>query len=69
MAREDVEVDQLGADAVEAFLADYVRDRGRLPTAGVLPPLLDYLRQDGVVAPTPAAPRSALDRLLADYRA
>jgi hypothetical protein len=59
---------ELDADAVMAFLAAHVKDRGRLPTAGVLP-LLDYLRAEGVVAPESAALVSALDRLIADYRA
>jgi site-specific recombinase XerD len=68
MEREGVDVDQLDDRAVNAFLTDHVKDRGRLPTAGVLP-LLDYLRAEGVVAPESAAPLSALDRLIADYRA
>jgi hypothetical protein len=68
MEREHVDVDQLDADAVMAFLAAHVKDQGRLPTAGVLP-LLDYLRAEGDVAPESAAPVSALDRLIADYRA
>ena len=68
MEREDVDVDQLDADAVMAFLAAHVKDRGRPPTAGVWP-LLDYLRAEGVVAPQSAELRSALDRLIADYRA
>jgi hypothetical protein len=68
MEREHVDVDQLDADAVMAFLAAHVKDQGRLPTAGVLP-LLDYLRAEGHVAPESAAPVSALDRLIADYRA
>jgi hypothetical protein len=41
MQREELDVGQLNADAVKAFLAAHVMDRGRLPTAGVLP-LLDY---------------------------
>jgi hypothetical protein len=67
MARGHVEVETLDGDAVRAFLAAYVRDRGRLPTASVRP-LLDYLRAQGVVAPESAAPMSALERLLAEYR-
>jgi integrase len=66
MARGHVEVETLDGDAVRAFLAAYVRDRGRLPTASVRP--LDYLRAQGVVAPESAAPMSALERLLAEYR-
>lgn len=68
MAREDVDVGQLDDRAVKAFVAAYVKDRGRLPTASVVP-LLDYLRREGVVAPEPAGPVTALDRLIADYRA
>ena len=68
MEREELDVGQLDADAVKAFLAAHVKDRGRLPTAGVLP-LLDYLRAEGDVAAEPAPPLSALDRLIADYRA
>jgi hypothetical protein len=68
MEREDVDVDQLDGGVVRAFLAAHVKDRGRLPTAGVLP-LLDCLRAEGEVAAEPAAPVSALDRLIADYRA
>ncbi len=67
MDREGLDVDQLNCGAVEAFLAAHVRAHGHLPTAGVMP-LLDYLRIEGVVTPEPAAPRAALDRLLADYR-
>src|SRR4051812_21288158 len=64
MEREDVDVDQLDADAVTAFLAAHVKDRGRRPTAGVWP-LLDYLRAEGVVAPESAG---CYRRLIADYR-
>lgn len=68
MERQDVDVDQLDDGVVEAFLADHVKDRGRLPTASVLP-LLDYLRTERFAAPEPAEPRTPLDRLIADYRA
>lgn len=68
MEREELDVNQLNGDAVTAFLAAHVKDRGRLPTAGVLP-LVDYLRAAGVLGPEPAQPQSALDRLIADYRA
>jgi hypothetical protein len=67
MEREGVDVDQLDDRAVNAFLTDHVKDRGQLPTAGVLP-LLDYPRAEGAVAPESAALRSALDRLIADYQ-
>jgi integrase len=68
MEREDVDVDQLDADAVTAFVAAHVRDRGHRPTASVLP-LMEYLRRERVVASEPGAPLSALDRLIAGYRA
>jgi integrase len=68
MAREDVAVDRLDGAAVNAFLAAHVKDRGRLPTASVVP-LLDHLPGEGVAAPGPAGPLTPLDRLIADYRA
>jgi hypothetical protein len=61
MEREELDFDQLDAGAVKAFLAAYVKDRGHLPTASVLP-LLDYLRAEGVLAPEPS------ERLIGDYR-
>ncbi len=68
MAREDVAVEQLDDRAVEAFVAAHVADRGRLPTASVVS-LLWYLRAEGVVAPQAPGPLTALDRLIAGYRA
>jgi hypothetical protein len=68
MEREGVDVDQLDHRAGQRVSHRYVKDRGRLPAAGVLP-LLDHLRREGVVAPESTAPLSALDRLIADYRA
>jgi site-specific recombinase XerD len=67
MEREDVDAGRLDADAVRAFVAAHVSDRGRRPTASVVP-LVEYLRREGVVASEPAALPSALDRLIADYR-
>ena len=67
MDREDVDVDRLDGNVVRAFLAAYVKDHGGLPTASVVP-LLDYLRTEGVLAAEAAAPLTALDRLIGDYR-
>jgi hypothetical protein len=67
MEREDVDVDQLDGGVVRAFLAAHVKDHGRLLTASVMP-LLDYPRTEGVLAPEAAAPLTALDRFIADYR-
>ena len=67
MARAELTVDQLDRGAVTAFLADHVADRGRLPTASVVP-LLEYLRGEGVVGPEPVGPLTALDRLVGEYR-
>jgi hypothetical protein len=67
MERQDADVDHLDGGVVKAFLADHVKDRGRLPTASVLP-LLDYLRTERFAAPEPAEPRTPLNQLIADYR-
>lgn len=67
MAREELAVDQLDDGAVKAFLGEHVKDRGRLPTASVMP-LLEYLRSEGVVALEPVGPLTALDRLVNEYR-
>lgn len=67
MDREDVDVEQLDDDVLKAFLADHVDQFGRLPSAGVMP-LLDYLRNEGVIAPGPARRRAPLDRFLDEYR-
>jgi site-specific recombinase XerD len=63
----DVDVGQLDDEVVRAFLADYVRQYGHLPTAGVMP-LLDYLRTEGLVAPERVRPPSPLDRFVGEYR-
>jgi hypothetical protein len=57
MERDALEVDQLTAAAVRAFLAEYRSTRGRLPTASVWPPL-EYLRVAGAVPPEPRATAS-----------
>jgi hypothetical protein len=67
MEREALEVDQLTADVVSAFLAEYRSVRGRLPTASVWP-LLEYLRAEGAVPPEPCASASPFEQLLSEYR-
>ena len=67
MEREALEVDQLTAAAVRAFLAEYRSIRGRLPTASVWP-LLEYLRVAGAVPREPRATASPLERLVGEYR-
>ena len=57
----------LDDDVLKAFLADHVDQFGRLPSAGVMP-LLDYLRNEGVIAPGSARRRAPLDRFLDEYR-
>jgi hypothetical protein len=66
MAREALEVDQLTAAAVSAFLGEYRSIRGRLPTASVWP-LLEYLRAEGAVPPEPRATASQLEQLVDEY--
>jgi site-specific recombinase XerD len=66
MEREALEVDQLTAAAVSAFLGEYRSIRGRLPTASVWP-LLEYLRAEGAVPPEPRATASPLERLVDEY--
>ncbi len=68
MDRKDVDVDQLNDEVLQAFLADHVAEHGHLPSAGVMP-LLDYLREEAVVAPEPARRLAPLERLLDEYRA
>ena len=67
MDRQDVVVEQFNNDALKAFLADHADEYGHLPSAGVMP-LLDYLRDEGVLAPEPARRPSPLDRFIDRYR-
>lgn len=67
LEREKLAVDQLDATAVGTFLAEYRRDRGRLPTASVWP-LLEHLRAEGVVPSEPSAAATPVDTLLGEYR-
>jgi site-specific recombinase XerD len=67
MQREGLMVDDLNAARVSAFIADYRRDAGRLPSASVWR-LLDYLRADGAVAAERPAALTVVERLVGDYR-
>lgn len=67
MDREELKVEQLNDDVLEAFLADHVAEHGHLPSAGVMP-LLEYLRGEGVVPPEPARRLTLIDRFLDEYR-
>ena len=52
---------------LKAFLTDHVDNSGHLPSAGVMP-LLQYLRDEGVIAPGRTARHAPLDRFLDEYR-
>jgi hypothetical protein len=53
LERNALAVDQLTAEAVSGFLAEYRDDRGRLPGASAWP-LLKDLRAEGAVPPEPS---------------
>ena len=69
MAGQEIEAAQLSSTTVEEFLAAW-RDTGsgRVPGARSFAPLLDYLRDEGVVAVPEPAPATALDELIGRYR-
>ena len=69
MAIEDVKLEQLGSEAIDAF-ARARRTDGfqRVPSRSSLLLLLDYLRDAGVVAEEVTAPSSVLDRMVDEYR-
>jgi hypothetical protein len=67
MERDALAVDQLTAEPVSSFLAEYRGDRGRLPTASVWP-LLEYLRAEGAVPPEPPAVVVPVEQLVGEYR-
>jgi len=69
MAESGIEVRELNAELVQAFVACR-RGQGqrRVPTPRSFVLLLDYLRETGVVDADPVTPRSPLDELLAEYR-
>jgi integrase/recombinase XerD len=68
LERNALAVDQLTAEAVSSFLAEYRADRGRLPGASVWP-LLEHLRAEGAVAPEPPAVVAPVERWVGEYRA
>jgi integrase/recombinase XerD len=53
---------------VQAFLTDRGVGRRRTPTLKAMKPLLEWLFVQRVIGTDPAAPREAMDELLADYR-
>jgi site-specific recombinase XerD len=67
MERQDVDVERLTDGVLKMFLADHVDEHGHLPSAGVMP-LLDYLRDEGLVPPEPARQLAPLERFLDEYR-
>jgi len=69
MAREELGAAQLCGAAVEEFLAALrAAGCGRVPTGRSFAPLLDYLRDEGVIAVAEPAPATALDELIGCYR-
>jgi hypothetical protein len=66
LERNALAVDQLTAEPVSSFLAEYRVDRGRLPGASVWP-LLEYLRAEGAVAPEPPAVVAPVAQLVGAY--
>lgn len=70
MVVEELEPSQLTPAAIESFRSAR-RDAGyrRVPGVRSFEPLLDYLRSEGVLTLETAAPATAVDQLVADYRA
>src|SRR5215207_5637790 len=66
---QDLGVAKLTPGIAQQFL-DHRRVTGqrRVPTLAALAPLLDHLRDQGVLAPEPPAVLTARDELLAGYR-
>jgi len=67
LERNALAVDQLTAEAVSSFLAEYRSDRGRLPGASAWP-LLEYLRAEGAGPPEPSALLAPVEQLVREYR-
>ena len=67
LERNALAVDQLTAEALSSFLAEYRDARGRLPGASVWP-LLEYLRSEGAVPAEPPAVAAPVEQLLGEYR-
>jgi hypothetical protein len=63
MQRHALAVDQLSNEEARAFLAEYRRDRGDLPSASVWP-LLEYLRAEGAVAHEPPRTVTPVEQLV-----
>lgn len=68
MAGQEIEAAELGGTAVEKFLAAQ-RAAGcrRVPGSRCFTPLLDYLRDEGVIGAPEPAPATALDELVGRY--
>ena len=60
-------VDQLTAEAISTFLAEYRVDHGRLPGASVWP-LHEYLRAEGAVPQEPPEVVAPVEQLIGEYR-
>jgi hypothetical protein len=67
LERNALAVDQLTAEAVSSFLAEYRDACGRLPGASVWP-LLEYLRSEGAVPAEQPAVVAPVEQLLGEYR-
>lgn len=67
MDQRDVAVAQLDREMIGRFLADHLRERGNLPSNSAWS-LLEYLDGLGVLVPRPLPARSAVDRLVDEYR-
>ena len=69
MAWQEIEAAQLSGPQVEEFLAAR-RAEGcrRVPQPRSFSPLLDYLRDQGIIAAPEPAPASAVDELIGHYR-
>jgi hypothetical protein len=63
LEHNELAVDQVTAEAVRGFLAEYRDDRGRLPRASAWP-LLEYLRAEGAVPPEPSVLLAPLEQLV-----
>jgi site-specific recombinase XerD len=69
MAGQGIEVTQLNDSRVGEFLAAWREAGGRrIPQLRSFAPLLDYLRDEGVVAAAEPPPATALDELIGGYR-
>jgi site-specific recombinase XerD len=67
LERNALAVDQLTAEAISTFLAEYRVDHVRLPGASVWP-LHDYLRAEGAVPPEPSEVVAPVEHLIGEYR-